>query len=158
MDRQRSWEDPNGKTVEVLAKALEVHLDTLISGNIDIYASSDFKNGLDLVGLVVHASLLLNLCEVDTRGGYFRQKDMKDALMLALSNKSRAEEFHALIAGKQQDMDSAVQLTSYKVRVMLSHLRERHDNLKTDPPEELMPIFNLFQQNKDGQCSKRATH
>ena len=151
MDRQRSWEDRNGRTVAVLARALDFHMGTLIVGNVDIYASSDFNNGTDSSDLVAHAGLLHSLCEIDTRGGHFRQHNMNDAIMTTLTNKSRADEFHAKIASKPHDMDGAVQLTSYKVRVMLAHLRERHDSLKTDPPEELMPIYNLFQQNKEGQ-------
>ena len=50
--------------MEVLAKALEGHLDTLIFGNGDNCASSDFKNGVAVAASLAHAGLLMSLCEL----------------------------------------------------------------------------------------------
>ena len=66
--------------------------------------------------------------QIDQRGGHFTQKSMCSALRLALESESMIELFSAAVLSEGfSSVTEGLQLTSYKLRVMCAHVRQKYD-------------------------------
>ena len=78
---------------------------------------STAKSGIDNALLSAADPLLQSLMKLDDRGGFFRQADMEQGLLFAIRARGSEERWRA------QGNDIAE--VSYKIRVMLPHLRQK---------------------------------
>eukprot|EP00974_Lingulodinium_polyedra_P040065 3845218-Lingulodinium_polyedra.AAC.1 len=58
---------------------------------------------------------------------------------------SQAAEMHSI------DVQAAYAMLAYKLRVMCSHVREKFDVAKADPPERLIKSFNIMANIKQSK-------
>ena len=86
--------------------------------------------------------MLLDLLHLDARGGIFRQQDM-----------------HAAVSSLvKDDMDEQEQkLVAYRIRVMLRHIRNCHDNTAKKCDHPLSELLALVGTSDDAQECKRPT-
>ena len=129
MGRTPIWQHGDGDeaTVATLAATLRPPLMEVIAANIDVYHSVDFKTASDMSQLEKFSSLLTAFMKIDVRGGYFGQDHMKQALAMCFQAESKTEEMMTLVLPNHKNVDEATELMSYKLRVMLSHCREKKE-------------------------------
>ena len=95
-------------------------------GPLPEYESRDMRADIDNAGLLIHGPALAALIEIDKRGGFFRQTDVKDALVERWAHR-RSELLEWGLKRKCSDFQQTMALMTYVFRVMLSHVRERCD-------------------------------
>ena len=154
--RSSSWQHDEGPeaTRAALQQVWEKHMDEIVELNTSVYSSSDMKAGLDMAMLESRASLLTKCVGVDPRGGIVRQSSMEDSLQGALEATGKMAAFEAASkeGGAIEEFSGPttckdyVALTSYKVRVMLSHLRDQYD--RGHATDALMEIFAITTTGK----------
>lgn len=157
--RTQQWEHPDGAaaTVQALATALFGFTDRLVEENVAIYSSNDFYRNIDQAQLLKHVDLLMAVVELDPRGGYMKQSNMRDAIQANVVAADKVSKLEAALQGSGYSYQDALAMTAYKVRVMLSHAREKYDVLKQDPPEELKGLFHLMSAtDKQAPSCKRS--
>ena len=116
MDRVACWTSP-GDVHGLLGNAVLEHVDMLVDKGSSIYSTMNMKSGIDNALLSAADPLLQSLMKLDDRGGFFRQADMEQGLLFAIRARGSEERWRA------QGHDIAE--VSYKLRVMLSHLRQK---------------------------------
>jgi hypothetical protein len=144
MQRSSCWKHPDGQaaTLDALTDAVAKHADHLTSNTTDIYDSTDFKVGIDVVKLKASEPVILELVQLDTRGGFFSQGDLVAAVLAAIQPGS----FASAMAAKRMPMDELVTIMCYKLRVMLSHVRYAFDSQRPGtldhPLQEVFAIMD----------------
>ena len=120
-DRVVYWEHEDGTkaSIGVLRDCLSPFASELCNKSVDLYPSVDFKSGIDDEALVGWHPLLLHLINVDDRGAYFKQHDMRMALQDVFDSKGMMEEVqtNAQQASAKSECN-VLELMAYKIRVM----------------------------------------
>ena len=119
MSRVAYFVAPDGDTGAAIGAALVPHIDWLLEVGDNMYVVMSMKAGIDNQRLDACANLLSGLVAVDSRGGFFGQSDMESGLKYALQATGSLDRWKAL------GLDVAT--ISYKIRVMLAHLRIKND-------------------------------
>ena len=120
--------------------------------------SHGFGSGASVIdrghGLGAFAVLHKSLCEVDARGGIFRQQHVEEAFGRAVERASLRE---VLIGFAQTVPCSVADLTSqicYKLRVMMAHVRLKYDACGS-APSVLDPIFDVMRKPTSYRKARR---
>ena len=116
MDRVACWTAP-GDVHGLLGNAALEHVDMLVDKGSSIYNTMNMKSGIDNALLRAADPLLQSFMKLDDRGGFFKQADMEQGLLFAI----RARGFGQPWRAQGHDISEV----SYKIRVMLSHLRQK---------------------------------
>ena len=110
-------------TIDAIESVLSNHKSKLLKGP-NIYVSTDFNQGIDQALLRENHDLLLELCKIDTRGGIFGQKHVHCALKRQVAGEEWTAKCNQVW---HMDIVEALELTSYKLRVMCAHVRRLYD-------------------------------
>ena len=108
MDRVACWTSP-GDVHGLLGNAALEHVDMLVDRGSSIHNTMNMKSGVDNALLRAADLLLQSFMRLDDRGGFFKQ---------AWSKACCSRFVHAAQGHDISEM-------SYKIRVMLSHLRQK---------------------------------
>eukprot|EP00959_Pyramimonas_sp_CCMP1952_P463094 9484328-Pyramimonas_sp.AAC.2 len=93
------------------------------------YPSTDMKVGIDMGALEKQKTPIARLILVDVRGGFFRQGDIKKGLEDVWAHRrEEITDWGALHTCT--DINSSLDLMAYKLRVMMSHIREKHSQFQ----------------------------
>ena len=140
----------------------------MVEFNLQIYSSSDMKAGLDMAMSEARASLLTKCVGVDPRGCIFTQTSMEGGLADALQATGKVEAFTKASAegGALQEFTGpttfkdSVALVSYKVRVMLAHVRDQFDrgHAISDALLEIFAIMTTTQKKAGSIRSINRSH
>ena len=143
--RAVNWLAPSGETGEAIAGALkECSRELLLLGS-DIYPSMDMKKDIDTQLLEARAPILEKLLALDTRGGYFGQGDVLDGVRLAIKA--------AGLDGSWQTKGNDYEVTAYKLRVMLAHVRMKVGDACSPP---LKALIDHIDQKKSKNVERSA--
>lgn len=118
--------DSPESTLSTVAHGLRPFAAYLADRGVGLYSSDQMNGAADDAGLARNASLLEAMVRVDPRGGFFSQTVLESAL----HHIFEVEQLRATLAvrcGAEMPPESHVPLLSYKLRVMLHHLRDRID-------------------------------
>ena len=150
MSRSRAscWQHPDGRTTtrEVLAAVVAANATVVGEGGVEIYSTMQMNVEIDPPALKKNEKLLVQLLEIDSRGGIFCQTDVVAALKTGMQGMA----FNCVSADGTKDLDEAMQICSYMIRVMLSHLRTSYDNASC---HESHVLSNLFKHMKSSTTS-----
>ena len=104
------------------------------------------------------ADMLFALVELDKRGGYFGQNELTAALEHIVKAKDLEPLFTAKVMLHKKEVDEAVMITAYKIRVMLAHIRVTFDaqNLESPAPPCLKKIFEAMHTLQPACTAKKA--
>ena len=143
MSRAGWFSHPEGPEAlaSAVADAFKPDLRRIISENEEIYQSIDMKVGICTDTLAKNSGLLCRLVQSDKRGGYFSNPQLADPLKLVIAKEGLQGLFDAACLGSR-DSGEMADLTAYKVRCMLSHLRIKNDSASKDP--QFKEIFDLM--------------
>ena len=97
----------------------------VLNGKLE-YASDDMKVGIDVDQLCKYNGLLEGFLELDARGGFFRQKVLEKAFTELADDVDFAEAWKQAYEKQSWSKEDASRETAYSCRVMLSHLRIKH--------------------------------
>ena len=117
MDRVACWTTPSD-VHGLLGNAALEHVDMLVVKGSSTYNTMIMKSGIDNALLSAADPLLQSFMKLDDRGGFFKQADMEHDLLLAIRARGYEERWRA------QGHD--ISEVSYKIRVMLSHFRQKN--------------------------------
>ena len=117
LDRVACWTTP-GDVHGLLGNAALEHVDMLVVKGSPIYNTMITKSGIDNALLSAADPLLQSFMKLDDRGGFFKQADMEHDLLFAIRARGYEERWRA------QGHD--ISKVSYKIRVMLSHFRQKN--------------------------------
>ena len=128
LPRSVCWSHVGGdaSTVRAIEGALSGHAAAL--ADVEIYSTTSMKAGVNLDMLERLSPMLLSLVELDRRGGIFTQTDVEKAVSNVFATNGKTAE--AILAESPACGIAApdvVSLISYKVRVMLAHVRHVFD-------------------------------
>ena len=112
-------------TASSIASALDA--DELMMGPEGIYSSTEMKSNLN-AEMLAASFILKNLLTLDSRGGYFSQKDMRRAVMLKIESSGRANELLRFTTPDLPSTDDVITILAYKLRTMCTHVRTSFDN------------------------------
>ena len=148
VSRVRQWSaDPPEDTVQQISEKLETRFEKVVFTGGLKYPSDDFKTGIDTARLAELDEYLDGFLELDPRGGYIGQTDLKSAVMSFASKDKYVGAFlHMYAELGHQSLASAVSAFAYTTRVMLSHVRIRYEKTadKTQAPSVWQRLFNLI--------------
>lgn len=144
--RQSNWVHPGGvrETTEIVHQTLLPFTDWM---RVDVYPSDCMSTGIDSKVLEDKLPILTALMLLDPRGVYFSNPVVADALAKFLATDGRFAQ-HAL--DENLEVEIAIRLTAYKLRVMLSHVRLKYDGRlqKYDTWEDpFAEIFNIIRDS-----------
>ncbi len=145
MLRASCYVHPEGdeKTVATISEALVPHASHIVNANLQLYDSTDMQIGRNIGLLTKSKSMLADLVRIDGRGGFFTQSHISSALKAALD----VGDWNAMLLGKtigeQRTEDEILGLISYKIRVMLSHVRIIYD--AHDPQQGRHALQDIFE-------------
>eukprot|EP00969_Alexandrium_andersonii_P108570 4790029-Alexandrium_andersonii.AAC.1 len=127
--RTRAWSPPGGRAaVQRIASALKPSFTRIaIEGGI-LYPSDDMRKGMRPASLLTYATAaLLRRVQLDTRGGFFAQGDVEQAVTELIDGDPGAELAIEAAVGRRgyPDVKKLIRNYSYELRVMLAHVRLR---------------------------------
>ena len=115
-----------------------------------LYDSNDPKIGIDVKLLAEAVPILLPLLEIDPRGGFFCQLDMARAVNEALTVTRLHAELVEHAAEQNKSADEIRMLVAYKIRVMLAHVRIKHDSwTAAAKPSPLDVLYGVMSKPKN---------
>lgn len=94
--------------------------------------------------------LWMGLFTLDGRGGYFAQKDMEGAVRGAVKDAGLTQSWQRKARLAEQTEEDFVRISSYKLRVMLSHLRAMASN---GGSSELAHVYTYLQRGAAASAS-----
>ena len=127
--RSHYWEHESGveATVECLVLIFQSCLGLIVEQNCNIYSTTAWKTEIDQDKLLYNKILLQKLLELDPRGCFLAQVVVKDALNEALGKSGDLASIMAHQLPGMENGEEVIGYIAYKIRVMLSHLRQIQD-------------------------------
>ena len=121
---------------------------------VDCYDSLNFKSGINNDRLRIALGMLIAFVKLDRRGGIFSQPVMERSVTSTVGDDEQFKK-HSVEAGF--DPREACGIVAYKIRVMLSHLRIKHDTCKEcDDPSAFDAAYSLMKVPKDLHEQKKT--
>lgn len=118
----------------------------------DIYTTSNMNGDQDQVALLSAKGFLLELVQLDPRGGVFSHGDMTAGLAGAIQTMQQRSAFPA----SEEDFEDTVGVMSYRARVMTSHLRQSFDSSTHHEAHALAELFAVMRPGAWSPESKRT--
>ena len=120
---------------------------------VDCYDSLNFKIGINNDRLRIALGMLIEFVKLDRRGGIFSKPVMERSVTSTVGGDEQFKK-HSVEAGF--DPREACGIVAYKIRVMLSHLRIKHDTCKEcDDPSAFDAAYSLMKVPKDLREQKK---
>ena len=142
--RTAHWQHADGEEASVasLVHALSPFARALCDAHEGVYEGTDMKVGIETQKLLEWKPLLTALVRIDRRGGYFSQRTLATTLQTSLDNEHLADRFCANTLASGRSHLEQYQVVTYKLRVMLSHIRLKFDGgVKDDRFKEIYDIL-----------------
>ena len=154
-----NWQADGGpaETVVARAGAMGASIAWIVEDTTNIYKSIDMKSGFDNESLLRAHQLLSALLQLDPRGGIFCQRQMCDALQLAVSAHGKTAQWVQACLQVSAEPSDVYATTAFKMRVMLSHCRIKHDNKTgTETNEQFAQLWKIMTENRDAPPTKKS--
>ena len=133
--RVACWKaDPADATTATLAASLEPDMEEIVKkGDEALYGSTSFaKRDANYAMLSKWDALLSRLRALDSRGSFFSQEDVQEAMKVCIDAKTLGSTIHVFAEKRGIAHDDYIALLSLKLRVMCAHERLRQPTVKDE--------------------------
>ena len=155
MTRAHAWAHPDGHdaTIKHIKTVFEKH-DDVLKLNEGLYPSMSMQTGVNQDALLERKSLLIDMLDLDPRGGLVSQRDCACALG-SLWRQGDISFWKELEDGGR-DPEDLVSITAYLLRVMLCHVRNSFDNSECRETHKLKELFSHIVPTPDARKQRRG--
>ena len=120
-----------------------------------LYQSMDMKKGIDHNSIMAAEKTCSALLRLDPRGGIFRQQDVKSGLQTVLTENGKLSEVWGFAEQGNETPGTVLDVISYKLRVMLSHVRGAYDSCKQKKGHPLNSLFDIIDTKQVSGVKRR---